>query len=93
MLVMADLPLLEKRWKISNGTFFLTNVFGHNIIHFVGFTIQKAGVSELADEADSKSVGGNTVWVQVPSPALLSILFYVKFFYCFKYHAKRGIIC
>ena len=29
-----------------------------------------AGVSELADEADSKSVGGNVVWVQVPSPAL-----------------------
>ena len=28
-----------------------------------------AGVSELADEADSKSVDGNIVWVQVPSPA------------------------
>lgn len=26
-------------------------------------------MSELADEADSKSVGGNVVWVQVPSPA------------------------
>ena len=23
-------------------------------------------MSELADEADSKSVGGNTAWVQVP---------------------------
>lgn len=29
-----------------------------------------AGVSELADEADSKSVVGNNVWVQVPSPAV-----------------------
>ena len=29
-----------------------------------------ADVSELADEADSKSVVGNNVWVQVPSPAV-----------------------
>ena len=27
---------------------------------------QHADVTELADEADSKSVGSNTVWVQVP---------------------------
>ena len=29
----------------------------------------RAGMSELADEADSKSVDGNIVWVQVPLPA------------------------
>ena len=28
-----------------------------------------AGVLELADGADSKSVVGNDVWVQVPPPA------------------------
>ncbi len=27
----------------------------------------------MADEADSKSVVGNHVWVQVPSPAVLKI--------------------
>ena len=28
-----------------------------------------AGVSELVDEADSKSVGSNAVWVRFPPPA------------------------
>lgn len=32
----------------------------------------RAGMSELADEADSKSVGGNIVRVQVPQPAFLT---------------------
>ena len=32
-------------------------------------------MSELADEADSKSVGGNIVWVQVPLPALKNVDF------------------
>ena len=31
--------------------------------------VASAGLSELADEADSKSVGGNIVRVQVPPPA------------------------
>ena len=31
----------------------------------------RADVSELADEADSKSVGGNVVRVQVPPSAFL----------------------
>lgn len=43
-----------------------------------------AGVLELADEVDSKSIGSNTVRVQVPPPAprrdklCLSRFFYVK---------------
>ena len=35
----------------------------------------------MADEADSKSVGGNTVWVQVPLPAVNSLNF--KEFFAF----------
>ena len=30
---------------------------------------QCVGVMELADVTDSKSVGSNTVWVQLPPPA------------------------
>ena len=33
------------------------------------YNIKKAGMSELADETDSKSVVSNGVWVQVPLPA------------------------
>ena len=35
----------------------------------VRLTTELAGVLELADETDSKSVGGDTVWVRPPSPA------------------------
>ena len=44
-----------------------------------------AGVMELADVTDSKSVGSNTVWVRVPPPApkeirvVTSILFFFIF--------------
>ena len=35
-----------------------------------------AGVSELADETDSKSVVSNGVWVRVPPPAPETTLFF-----------------
>ena len=37
--------------------------------------VASAGLSELADEADSKSVDGNIVWVQVPLPAVKKLDF------------------
>ena len=39
-------------------------------LSYVNIIFVRAGMSELADEADSKSVDGNIVWVQVPSSAL-----------------------
>ena len=38
-------------------------------LSYVNIIFVRAGMSELADEADSKSVVGNNVWVQVPSTA------------------------
>ena len=35
----------------------------------------------MADEADSKSVGGNTVWVQVPLPAVGAELKVLRFLF------------
>ena len=42
----------------------------HNFLYVNITNVVSAGLSELADEADSKSVGGNIVRVQVPQPAL-----------------------
>ena len=39
-------------------------------LSYVNIIFVRAGMSELADEADSKSVDGNIVWVQVPLPAV-----------------------
>ena len=44
--------------------------------------IKFAGVSELADETDSKSVIRKGVWVRVPLPAPFLELTFVSFFYC-----------
>ena len=40
-------------------------------LSYVNIIFVRAGMSELADEADSKSVVGNHVRVQVPLPALI----------------------
>ena len=42
---------------------------------YVNIIFVRAGMSELADEADSKSVDGNIVWVQVPLPAYKNLRF------------------
>ena len=52
--------------------------------------MQHAGVSELADEADSKSVVGNHVWVQVPLPALFKE--YCKITFSFKILVFTGFV-
>ena len=47
----------------------------------------------MADEADSKSVVGNHVWVQVPSPAVYFLRYRIcRFFYEFGifYFPLRG---
>ena len=45
---------------------------------------QSAGVSELADEVDSKSISGNRVRVQVPPPAfktpkILGVFYFLSY--------------
>ena len=42
-------------------------------LSYVNIIFVRAGMSELADEADSKSVDGNIVWVQAPPFARLQI--------------------
>ena len=42
-------------------------------LYMINYVFVSAGVSELADEADSKSVFRKEVWVQVPSPAYIII--------------------
>ena len=39
-------------------------------LSYVNIIFVRAGMSELADEADSKSVDGNIVWVQLITAAV-----------------------
>lgn len=62
--------------------------------------IKEAGVSESADETDSKSVVPWSVWVQVPPPAPITSRFKRLFFVCpfsllrnlFKIYYYRGVL-
>ena len=56
--------------------------------------VVRAGLSELADEADSKSVGGNIVRVQVPQPALNvePETWRIRWFQVFYYLESRWLI-
>ena len=47
-------------------------------------------MSELADEADSKSVGGNVVRVQVPPPALFMVISSWQFISNYDLAAMQG---
>ena len=55
--------------------FLFTNALGATIIDLL-----QAGVSELADETDSKSVVREGVWVRVPPPALIMGILCLKGF-------------
>ena len=63
-------------------------------LSYVNIIFVRAGMSELADEADSKSVGGNVVRVQVPPPALYNELLwdplqYLQGFLCYRIGCRR----
>lgn len=45
----------------------------------------------MADDADSKSVVGNHVWVQVPLPALQEEYPMDALFYCILIHHKKAV--
>ena len=51
--------------------FDLTEPFGYVKI----FNVSISRHVGMADDADSKSVAGNRVWVQVPPPAVLKLVF------------------
>ncbi len=51
-------------------------------LSYVNIIFVRAGMSELADEADSKSVDGNIVWVQVPLPAVFERFLKIRNLFC-----------
>lgn len=51
--------------------------------------MKEAGVSELADEVDSKSISGNGVRVQVPPSAFIKNRFLFDTRICFFYAHRR----
>ena len=62
----------------------------------LSFNHKRAGVSELADETDSKSVVREGVWVRVPPPALETGIPYrrnSRFSFCFIGSLCIEIVC
>ena len=57
-------------------------LYFYNVLLYQLFNRRHVG---MADEADSKSVGGNTVWVQVPLPAVGAELKVLRFLFPFLY--------
>ena len=47
-------------------------------IKYTVFNFKYAGVVELVDAIDSKSIIGNYVWVRVPPPAPMKLLFKIE---------------
>ena len=58
-------------------------LYFYNVLLYQLFNRRHVG---MADEADSKSVVGNYVWVQVPLPALSQALRDQGFFYAIRNH-------
>ena len=67
-MIILKIPCYHKIFNIIWQQGFLTLMLKYAIFSFAGRCVG------MADDADSKSVAGNRVWVQVPPPALTKIL-------------------
>ena len=99
--VNSSLKRIEKSCTSNRGATFLKYIkIFLDFLFVIDYNINvltNAGVLELADETDSKSVVSDGVWVQVPPPAPKALddssAFSFGLYGCFFYSASYGVLC